>query len=130
MPLTWFELPSSKKWSARGRRRFLDFARSVTTGGQNDSAEYLAAKETALRLADPSLTAAVHVLNDLASQGWSVRVGARGPVSVAAPLSDDDAMVEKARVQRQELLKRDEQLSSPSVRRFISEMEKLREFRG
>ena len=130
MSQTWLKLPSPKKWSARGRRRFLDFARSVESGAQKDSAEYLAAKETALRMADPSLTAAVHVLNDLVSQGWSVRVDARGPVSVAPPLSDDDAIVEKARVQRQELLKRDEQLSSPSVKRFISEMEKPREFRG
>jgi len=41
-----------------------------------------------------------------------------------------DPAVEKVRVRRQELLKRDEQLTSASVQRFVADMEEPREFAG
>ncbi len=41
-----------------------------------------------------------------------------------------DPTAEKGRVRKQELIKRDEQLAVPSVRRFIADMEKPREYGG
>ncbi|MCL4230381.1 MAG: DUF4338 domain-containing protein [Dehalococcoidia bacterium] len=74
----------------------------------------------------PLLSAAVRVLIDLGVQGW--RTSVRGHVvqvgsPPAIPSSVDAA---KARVRRQELIKRDEQLRQPSVRRFVQEMEQPR----
>lgn len=73
----------------------------------------------------PLLSAAVRVLIDLGVQGW--RTSVRGHVvqvgsPPAIPSSVDAA---KARVRRQELIKRDEQLRQPSVRRFVQEMDEL-----
>ena len=80
----------------------------------------------------PSI-AAVHaaacILRDLAVHGWSVHAAGQC-VEVRAPASESDAEVENARVRRQELLKRDEQLRIPSVRRFVAGMERPREHRG
>jgi hypothetical protein len=70
------------------------------------------------------------VLNDLVRQGWDLSVSTRGAVALASPEVEPDPAAEKARVRKQELLKRDEQLALPSVRRFVSEMEKPREFAG
>jgi hypothetical protein len=67
-------------------------------------------------------------LYDLASQGWDVETGDQ--VRVRPARSADGAAAEKQRVRRQEHLKRDEQLSRPSVRAFITGMERPREYRG
>lgn len=70
----------------------------------------------------PTLAAAGHTVIDLVAQGWSVQVGRLGPrFSPPTALLDRDA--EKARIRRQELLRRDEQLRKPSVRRFVLGME-------
>lgn len=50
--------------------------------------------------------------------------------TVRAPEPEADAEAERARVRRQELIKRDEQLRQPSVARFVSKMEEPQEFRG
>jgi hypothetical protein len=57
-------------------------------------------------------------------------VDANDRVSTRPPKVLADPAAEKHRVRRQELLKRDEQLAVPSVRRFVAEMEKPREFSG
>ena len=82
------------------------------------------------RRAHPALAAALCVLADLVDQGWGIRVDAAQRVTVRPPKEASDPAREKARVRKQELLKRDEQLSVPSVRRFVAEMEQPREFRG
>jgi hypothetical protein len=69
------------------------------------------------------------VLTDLVAQGWSVRCDGDS-VAIRPPDAEPDAVVEKERVRRQELLKRDEQLREPSVRRFVRDMEQPREYRG
>jgi len=72
------------------------------------------------------VTAAVHILTDLAQQGWNLRINGD---EVLVRLPDElvsDPLMEKARVRKQELLKRDEQLATPSVRKFIRAMEKKR----
>ena len=73
--------------------------------------------------------AACHVVRDLANQGWATRAES-GCVEVQPPAAESDSQIEKDRVRRQELIKRDEQLRLPSVRRFVSEMEQPREFHG
>ncbi len=72
------------------------------------------------------ITAAIYVLTDLALQRWRVRVyGGHVEVRLPDELRSDPA-AEKARVRQQELLKRDEQLATRSVRKFITEMERNR----
>ena len=78
---------------------------------------------------DTALDAALSVLVDLVAQGWHLRVDGES-LSVRAPDAESDPVAEKERVRDQELLKRDEQLATPSVRRFIERMERPREYGG
>lgn len=72
------------------------------------------------------ISAALRVLTDLALQQWSVRL-ADGHVEVAPPAkSCSDPAAEKARVRRQEHLKRDEQLATDAARKFVRYMERNR----
>ncbi len=72
------------------------------------------------------IAAAIHVLTDLALQRWRARVH-EGNVEVRLPDElRSDLAAEKARVRRQELLKRDEQLATGAVRKFITGMERNR----
>lgn len=73
--------------------------------------------------------AALALLRDLIAQGWDVEWAA-GSIIVSPPQSGDDVEQEKKRVRIQEQLKRDEQLRTPSVRRFIEGMERPRERDG
>ena len=76
------------------------------------------------------LLAAVHVLTDLAAQGWEIRHW-RGEVQTRpSRTSEIDGGNEKARLRRQELVQRDAQLREPSVRTFVQSMERSRVFEG
>lgn len=88
----------------------------------------MAARRACTESGSASLAAAACVLCDLASQGWDITVD--GGVRVRPARSADSVAEEKQRIRRQEHLKRDEQLSRPSVRRFITGMERPREYRG
>jgi hypothetical protein len=77
----------------------------------------------------PTLAAAAHALIDLVEQGWTLSIYKHGPL-LAPPPSNPDPELEKARIRRQEHLRRDPQLRQPSVRRFVEGMEKPREYRG
>ena len=70
----------------------------------------------------PRLAAAAHTVIDLVDQGWTVKVDKYGPL-ISPPHAHDDRDAEKARIRRQEHLRRDAQLRQPSVRRFIDSME-------
>ena len=72
-----------------------------------------------------ALLAAGLVMTDLATQGWMVRVRAER-VEVKPPNPVTDPLAEKARIRRQELVKRDAQLRQPSVQRFLESMERQR----
>jgi len=77
-----------------------------------------------------ALLAAGLVLSDLAIQGWQLRVR-RGRVEVRPPIEvSDDCLAEKARIRRQELLKRDSQLRQGAVQEFLRSMERTRVFNG
>ena len=72
-----------------------------------------------------ALRAALCILTDLARQRWSIRVNGGGAVEVKRPDRNRiDSHQEKARIRAQELVKRDEQLREPAVRRFVHGMEK------
>jgi len=71
----------------------------------------------------PRLAAASHTAIDLVDQGWTVQVDHLGPL-FAPPSADGDREVEKARIRRQEHVRRDQQLRKPSVRRFVDGLER------
>src|SRR5438876_8944334 len=76
------------------------------------------------------LLAAGLVLADLAMQGWQLRVRL-GRVEVRPPAQvSDDRATEKARIRRQELVKRDAQLRQAAVQKFLRSMERTRVFNG
>lgn len=76
-----------------------------------------------------ALLAAGLVMTDLATQGWTVRVRSER-VDVRPPDPVTDPLAEKARVRRQELVKRNAQLRQISVQRFLESMERQRLHRG
>lgn len=84
------------------------------------------AQASACRRGDrQALLAAGLVMTDLATQGWTVR--ARGKrVDIRPPDPVTDPLSEKARIRRQELVKRNAQLRQPSVQRFLESMERQR----
>jgi hypothetical protein len=130
MPGESVVLPIPKGWSAKCREAFVVFADALAANGSSPPGHVDVTWRNALAHTDRGLAAAVHIVKDLADQGWTVRIGADGLVAVAPPDPETDPATEKHRVRRQELLKRDEQLTSPPVRRFIAEMESPREFNG
>ncbi|UNK58900.1 DUF4338 domain-containing protein [Pseudoxanthomonas daejeonensis] len=68
------------------------------------------------------------ILSDLAIQGWRIRVRSQS-VAVCPPLIESENRgAEKARIRRQELVKRDAQLRQPSVQAFLRSMERSRLF--
>jgi Domain of unknown function (DUF4338) len=73
----------------------------------------------------PILAAAAHTVIDLVDQGWTVATDEGGP-TLSSPTTNCDREAEKARIRRQEHVRRDEQLRKPSVRRFVESMERLR----
>ena len=75
------------------------------------------------------LAAAGSILIDLARQGWRMAVDG-SVILISPPSSTLDATAEKARVQAQEKIKRDEQLATPSVSRFLRKMESTRLHNG
>lgn len=71
----------------------------------------------------PRLAAAAHTAVDLVDQGWTVQMDKYGAL-FAPPEPGADRESEKARIRRQEHLRRDEQLRKGSVRRFVEHMER------
>lgn len=88
-----------------------------------DHAFWLTAAELGDLYNKPRLAAAAHTLIDLVDQGWAIQVDKLGPL-LSPPDSHLDRAFEKARIRRQEHLRRDAQLRQPSVRRFVTTMER------
>lgn len=106
-------------------RRLVDL---LDTCDQDDNVEYQL-KKLLESVVDGSrnvaVSAATNILNDLAHQKWSIRIGSRGKVEVKMPTHNhNDRDAEKARIRAQELVKRDEQLRETSTISFIKKMEK------
>ena len=127
MPDAWLRLPPVPSWSRSQQQIFLEFAAALADRSGRVDLDRFASRPSVSN--SPALLAALLVISDLVSQGWVLRVeDAR--VLVKAAEVEADALDEKERVRRQELLKRDEQLSTPSVRRFVADMERPREYNG
>ncbi|MFG2325668.1 Druantia anti-phage system protein DruA [Streptomyces sp. NPDC048568] len=71
----------------------------------------------------PLLAAAAHTVIDLVDQGWMIRAHKSEHI-ITPPSASGDSKAEKARIRRQEHLRRDEQLRQSSVRRFVESMER------
>lgn len=134
-PWTRLEPPLRNKAS---RDAFRKHARSLSKVHQDDGADEVIEKVRAKfvtevkatrRLDRQALLAAGLVLSDLATQGWIIRV--RGNrVHIMPPAAITDRAAEKARIRRQELVKRNAQLRKPSVQRFLDSMERQRVHNG
>jgi len=117
---------------------FVEYARAlvkVCGGGRTeDSIEKVRSafvdRVTACRRGDrQALLAAGLVIADLVTQGWMIQVR-RERVEVKPPDPMTDLLAEKARIRRQELVKRNAQLRQPSVQRFLEAMERQRLHNG
>lgn len=135
----WLELPPSFPTRSRASVQFIKLAsklkRAAAEQVEHRSAKISAAllQATAADAAAPqhraALSAAALVLADLARQGWLVGVS-KGRVRVQPPAPTTDRDIEKQRVREQESVKRDQQLRTPSVARFIQGMERRRTHAG
>lgn len=122
-PNSWYPLPVPSEWAPHERQRFRDFCRALADASYD-------ALPAVPQVHTTGLLAAMHLVHDLVTQGWALRVERGGAVAVEPPTASTDPGEEKVRVQRQEVWKRDEQLMVPSVRRFVTAIEQPREFRG
>jgi hypothetical protein len=111
----------------RIQNRSADDDRDRDLSGALDAA--LAAASAAVMNDRAILQAALRVLSDLVRQRWRVRVRRHCVEVCPSPELRADPLAEKDRVRRQELLKRDEQLAQPAVRRFVQDMERQRLYR-
>ena len=68
----------------------------------------------------------LRVLADQHQQGWGIELTDKGIFLIPPTSGGRGGGEEKLRVRRQELLKRDEQLSEPATRKFVSSMERRR----
>lgn len=123
----WVRLPPPTGATPAQRRRFSKAARELEDAENRDG--YLRVVRSLPQATHVAVRAAVSILADLALQGWSLRVE-RGVAFVAPPAIEQDPVAEKNRVRQMELWKRDEQLTRPSVRRFVQSMERPRLHQG
>lgn len=103
-----------------------NFDEAIEEARESFSAEVRASN----RVDKQPLLAAGFVLADLSAQGWELRPR-EGVISVRPPVElRTDRAAEKARIRRQELVKRDAQLRQPTVQKFLQSMERNRLFGG
>ena len=134
----WIRLRPLLSSPDRSEKVFLDCAAGLARiqrrpssdkrgSGVSDVLEATAASvRTAVAQDRAVLNAAVRVVCDLARQRWRVRVR-NGGVEVCPPVElRTDPKAEKERIRQQELVKRDEQLDQPAVRRFVRDLERPR----
>lgn len=135
---SWTELRPPLR-STASRDAFSVHARALARARQNDESEEMI-NEVRDSLIDSAMSsgrsdqqvllAAGLVLTDLAIQGWQLRV-CRGRVEVGPPAQiTGDRAAEKARIRRQELVKRNAQLRQATVQKFLRSMEVSRVFNG
>lgn len=112
----------------QGFARLCALLESVAADGRDvgDHDRWIRAAKITNLYEQPMLAAAAHCVIDLVDQGWTVKVD-RSKAVFAPPSAHGDRATEKARIRRQELLRRDEQLSRSSVRRFVEGMERTHE---
>lgn len=125
-------LPSgSPRGERHGYVRLCRLLAAQTPGHQSSLShdQWAAAAKLGNLYTQPTLAAAAHAAIDLVAQGWTVKVDRLGPL-FSPPATQTDRDAEKQRIRTQEHLRRDEQLRKPSVRRFVTRMERLRPHQG
>jgi hypothetical protein len=132
--ITWITLDPPLP-SKASRDALVEHARALAKVRPDDHAEealqarraaFVAEVKVSRRSDRQALLATGLVLSDLAAQGWVLRVRAER-VEVRPPdVVHGDRAAEKARVRKQELVKRNAQLRQPSVQRFLESMERQR----
>jgi len=121
----WVKLATPRGLSRRDLRSLHAFVKSAPKSkGPAESLRIRVPED-----ASATLRAAMGIVSDLVGQGWDIKLD-NAQLYVRFPNHEDDPALEKKRVRDQELLKRDEQLSKPSVRSFIESMERPRAFRN
>src|SRR5579859_6783792 len=105
MTVDWYALPTPASWARSDRRSFTSLAQALASPSSSGDQAVESARRSCLRPERPSLVAAAHVLCDLASQGWSVRIDDTDVVLVNPPETAGHPADEKRRVRDQELLK-------------------------
>lgn len=136
--IPWTELQPPLR-STSSREAFSTHARALARVEKDEEFEetidevrgaFVESVRSSERVDRQALLASGLVLCDLTVQGWQLRVR-NHRVEVRPPLQlSNDRAAEKARVQRQELIKRDAQLRQPAVRKFLRSMEQNRVFNG
>lgn len=120
-------MPAEAKRSERlGFARLASYLATLdptTVGSGLDHNECVKQANLGVLFEHPALAAAAHTLIDLVDQGWIITVGRMGP-KISPPEVSGERDVERARVRRQEHVRRNEQLRKPSVRRFLLGMER------
>jgi len=123
------DLPAEASRSERAGYRRLCRVLSTADAATMRRDEIVTSSEIANLYDLPILAAATHTAIDLVHQGWTVLLDRQGPL-FQPPDVELDRVAEKERIRRQELVRRDQQLQSASVRRFVRDMERRRIFRG
>ena len=125
------ELPNATPKERRGFKRLCELLASASRDPNVllEHGPWIAAAGLGDLYNQPHLAAAAHTLIDLVDQGWTIQVKPGDPVLVP-PETGANRTDEKARVRRQEHLRRDEQLRKPSVRRFVEGMERAHQHDG
>ncbi|TPG17175.1 Druantia anti-phage system protein DruA [Pedococcus bigeumensis] len=118
--------------TAKERRGFTRLCTLLARAGFDadaglDHAFWIAAAELGDIYNQPRLAAAAHTVIDLVDQGWTAQVDRHGPL-LSPPETQAERATEKARIRRQEHLRRDAQLRQPSVRRFVEGMERPHQY--
>jgi hypothetical protein len=127
---SWVALPNHESWTLSNRRAFQDLAKALPATTKRRRESLSGAQSRCERSGKPALVAASRLIVDLAEQGWAIKVDSSGRVLTQTSKSQIDPEAEKSRVRRQELLKRDENLATVSVQKFVTEMERPREYNG
>ena len=137
METNWVSLSPSLGETKSSYSVFRDHAEKLTTVVRNDGSDGFqrlldASMSRAGRTERPhALRAALCVLTDLARQRWAIRIAEDGTVEARRPGAKRiHPLLEKARVRAQELVKRNEQLRQPPVRRFVQGMERSVPYRN
>lgn len=129
----WLPLDPPTALTATERRLYRGLSRllaaSTATEDRLTRESAFAAAGITILYNKPALAAAAHVLFDLYLQGWQLQVVRHGTLT-SPPSRHNNIADEKARIRAQELISRNDQLSSPSVRRFLRDMETPRLHEG
>lgn len=139
---------TAKKWlpidiplarNTRARQRYVKFARQLqrTAGGLDPLRKILELRAEVLGEVDklPAshqsvFRACALLIVDLVLQQWKIRISRANDVFARSQPSELRRESARLIIRAQELIKRDAQLSRPSVRHFVESMEKKRLFNG